>query len=381
MRRVADAINQPGRHAVVFGERGVGKTSLVSVLSRALHNPNRALIIPRINCDSGDDYSSLWRKAFAAIQVLGESRPMGFGAEPQHSAIAFVNHVPERITFDDVRRLLALLTTASIPVVIMDEFDRMNAETRRMISDTIKMLSDHTIRATLVLVGVADSVDQLIQEHESVERAVVQIQMPRMSRPELHEILEKGMQRLGMRMDNTARSYIALLSQGLPTYTHLLALHATRVAIDEGTNNVTLPHVESAIARALRDAEQSIRSTYDKAVASPRGSETLFPHVLLSCALSECGELGYFSAGDIRAPLETVTGRAYEIPSFARHLKEFCEPIRGPVLQRTGAKHRVRYRFIKPLMQPYVIMKALSDKRIGRAMLEKLNPWMTGSAG
>ena len=40
---------------------------------------------------------------------------------------------------------------------------------------------DAKVPATVVLIGVADSVGELIREHGSVERALVQIQMPRMS--------------------------------------------------------------------------------------------------------------------------------------------------------------------------------------------------------
>ena len=32
LRRVFDAINQHGQHAIIFGERGVGKTSLANII-------------------------------------------------------------------------------------------------------------------------------------------------------------------------------------------------------------------------------------------------------------------------------------------------------------------------------------------------------------
>ena len=376
MRRVVDAINQPGRHAVIFGERGVGKTSLANVLAKHLVNPGMTLAAPRINCDSADEYASIWRKIFGRIQVLSLNRQMGFGKELEKiEGAELLAHVPDEVTTEDVRKVLAQLAEVSVLVVIVDEFDRVVSSTaKRLIADTIKMLSDQDIGATLVLVGVADSVEDLIAQHESTERAIVQIQMPRMSREELHEILEKCLGRLGMAIDDDARNLISFLSQGLPTYTHLLGRHAARNAIDARTLNISIPHVEDAIKEALQDAEQSVRSLYDRAVASPRG-ETLYPQVLLACALAETGELGYFAAGDIRTPLQLVTGRSIDIPGFAKHLKEFSGPIRGPVLQRMGEKHRIRYRFAKPLIQPFVIMKGLAEGRITRAHLEKLSPW------
>jgi len=34
IRRIIDAVNQAGQHAILFGERGVGKTSLANVISQ-----------------------------------------------------------------------------------------------------------------------------------------------------------------------------------------------------------------------------------------------------------------------------------------------------------------------------------------------------------
>jgi hypothetical protein len=59
-------------------------------------------------------------------------------------------------------------------IVILDEFDRLDDEDiERKMADTIKTLSDNSIEVTLIIVGVADSVDQLIGEHQSIDRAIV----------------------------------------------------------------------------------------------------------------------------------------------------------------------------------------------------------------
>src|SRR5690606_29131012 len=104
----------------------------------------------------------------------------------------------------------------ALPIFIIDEFDRLQQEPRRAFADTIKALSDHAVGATVVLVGVADSVDELFREHASVERALVQIRMPRMSAREIEQILQTGLQRLEMTIDNAAMRRISRLSQGLP---------------------------------------------------------------------------------------------------------------------------------------------------------------------
>jgi hypothetical protein len=61
-----------------------------------------------------------------------------------------------------------------------------------------------------------------------------------------------------------------------------------------------------------------------------------------------------------------------EIANYAQHLSDFCDPKRGPVLQRMGEKRRFRFRFQNPLVQPYVVMQGFKDSKISNEMLEKL---------
>jgi len=362
LRRVVDAVNQKGQHAIVFGERGVGKTSLANIISTKISGP----VLPaRINCDSANTYSSLWKRMFGQITFARTTQGIGFGADVTTTISTVAEQLDSQITPDYVRQVLASLSGV-FPILIIDEFDRIaNTQVKTAIADTIKTLSDHAIAATIVLVGVADSVDQLIEQHQSIERALVQIQMPRMSNDELYEILDNGLQTLEMAIDEAAKQEIAFLSRGLPHYAHLLGLHSVRAAVDGKSSTISLAHVEAAISEALRQAQQSIQSAYHKATTSAR-KDNIFSQVLLACALARTDDLAYFAAGDIRDPLRTITGRAYDIPNFSPHLYAFCEHERGPVLQKTGIPHRYRYRFINPLMQPYIVMqgktKGLLDK-------------------
>lgn len=56
-----------------------------------------------------------------------------------------------------------------------------------------------------------------------------------------------------------------------------------------------------------------------------------------------------------------IMGKQYEIPSFARHLKEFCGEERGKILERRGETRKFRYRFRDPLMKPYVTLQGVSS--------------------
>lgn len=371
LRRVVDTINQRGRHAVIFGERGVGKTSLASVISSRLSIPDSTVIAPRVNCDSNDSYASLWRKIFSQIDLLKKTPTVGFQLSIFQETIKAADVIPENAGPDEVRRLLALLSTTGTLILIFDEFDRiMDETTRRMMADTIKALSDHDVPVTIMLVGVADSVDDLISQHESIERAIVQTKMPPMSVPEIEQIIDNGMARLQMKIERTARSEIAMMCQGFPHYAHALGLHATRACLDRGSLTITHEDVDVAIKAALMDVHQTIRSVYDKAIFSPQ-KDTLHAQVLLACALAEAGEFGYFPASAVREPLSAITGKAYEIPGFSRHLKDFSEEPRGRILQKEGETRKFRFRFRNPLMKPLVIMKGISEHRLSLDLLKR----------
>src|SRR3990172_3607668 len=69
VRAVVDAINQPGRHAIIYGGRGVGKTSLAQILTFKLRGREPIPIIcAYVTCDSSDDFSTLWFKVFSEIE-------------------------------------------------------------------------------------------------------------------------------------------------------------------------------------------------------------------------------------------------------------------------------------------------------------------------
>jgi len=352
---VVNAINQKGQHSILFGERGVGKTSLARVLSRGFIINNKLIPSASINCDSTTTFSSLWHKVLREISLTQTSPGMGFTAGAK-STLQTLNHqLPETVTPDDVRHLLSRIGKT---MIVIDEIDRLeDKNVASLLADTIKTLSDHAVDCTLLLVGVADSVDTLIAEHRSVERALVQVRMPRMSPPELQQIIDKGLAAAQMTIDAEAKSKIVALSQGLPHYTHLLALYASQRAAGTKRTTVTVEDVRAAIDAALARAQQSIIGAHHKATNSPR--ENLYPQVLLSCALAQPDSLGYFAAVDVRTPLSGIMGRPYEIPAFSQHLNAFCEPARGPVLQRIGTARRFRFRFENPLMQPFVVMDGI----------------------
>lgn len=170
-----DAVRQRGRHAVIFGERGVGKTSLSNTFALGLNSPTNKLIAEKINADPNDSFTSLWKKTFKR-----------FAYYIQQDGVEVRRYIADdysgTISPDDVQIELNNFSLNSTPIIIFDEFDRIEGkETSLLMSDTIKALSDYSVNCTIIVVGVAEDISTLIQNHQSISRQVIQVRMPRMT--------------------------------------------------------------------------------------------------------------------------------------------------------------------------------------------------------
>jgi Holliday junction resolvasome RuvABC ATP-dependent DNA helicase subunit len=299
---------------VLYGERGVGKTSLANIASAFLADRAHPYVIPRVNCDSSDTFSSLWKRAFKDI-VLSKTQPgLGFTSSDREVGEQYADRMPESISPDEVRRAIEELSRNAILLFVFDEFDRLSDKaTAVLMADTIKALSDFGVAGSVLIIGVASSVG--VAGHQSIERALIQIQMPRMSPNEIKQIIQKGMDRLGTIADKGALAQLASLSQGLPYITHLLALHSTRAAFKKASLTVTADHVNTGILTALDQWQETIKTSYYEATKSAQPGN-IYKQVLLGCALAEIDDLGYFTAASVRTPLRLVSGKSYDIPNL-----------------------------------------------------------------
>lgn len=370
-----EATEERGKHAVLYGEAGVGKTSLAKVYAELFPSTFRYLQSFRVQVDPSDDFSSIWRKVFKDIHIRvlrDESGPDSVG---ELTALARF-YEGQKITPDDVRRELdAVFKPAQIPIIVIDEFDKVkDLEAHTLMANTIKSLSDYGVNTTIVIVGVAENITALVGEHPSIMRCLEQVHMPRMNTSERKEILDKRIPKLGMKLHQDAIWKIVELSRGLPSYVHLLGLYSTQSAIDRKSMLITETDVDAAISRILLRLQESLSEKYHTATHSNR-NDNLYQQVLLACALAESDDRGLFSPTGISKQLTKILGRDKEVSAsaFQQHLIKFIADERGGVLTRIGRERSYKFRFSDPAMQPYVIMKGIEGGRVGKDAVSVLS--------
>ncbi len=129
------ALGEAGRHAAIFGERGVGKTSLAKVI----HEFMPVFVISlRVNCDQSDNFSSIWEKVIDELTgaTLRSDWPHGEEDEIVSKAVEFLRY--DEVGPDRVRHFMQLLSQIAPTVIFLDEFERVSDRaTKALLADTI----------------------------------------------------------------------------------------------------------------------------------------------------------------------------------------------------------------------------------------------------
>ena len=367
LRRLQDITLERGRHAIIFGERGVGKTSLAAIFHKDLNitDPQtgasiRVVIDIHINCDTKDSFDSLWRKVFRRIKRHNSS----LTADIDYTGPIEPDHV-----FLELQRF----TANEMPIIVIDEYDRVeDDECRVLMTDVIKGLTLSKTNPTIILVGVAENIIQLVYDHKSIaSRNLVQVPMRRMSRDEIKEIITARTRVLGLRITDEALWRIAYFSAGLPFYAHSLGKFAALSTIEKQKREITESDVLSAIDRCMEDVDYSITEAYTKATEKIYRNENIFRHVLAACALAELNDLGQFTAVSVEAPLSAILEKVSKVSSFSFHLNEMCGPERGSVLRKTGERRTFQFNFAEAAMQPFVVMKSYKEGIITKPVFDR----------
>jgi uncharacterized protein len=273
------ALVQPGRHIFVFGDRGVGKTSLAQTAAYEHQSATNEPIL--LGCDASSTFLRIAHELAARLldldptlvkQTVNTRGSAGWGplasAERQRSVDR--GQVPEPKSVNDAVAIVshAARQHSKQPVVVIDEFERMNdADERMLFADFIKQAGDQSIPLKLIFCGVGSALDELLDAHHSCYRYLVAVELERLAVQPRLDIIDTAAEAIGVRVEDTSRYRIAVVSDGFPHYVHLITekllweVFEDRIAI----NRSSPAHYLRAIKAAVQDIEPKLRSSYEKA--------------------------------------------------------------------------------------------------------------------
>jgi len=377
-------LTTPGRQVAIYGERGVGKTSLAMLAYFFAGFDDEETYFVR--CEEESTYETIFgqflEKAGAAYLPNGVETETSSGVGVRTGPLSLLAGRKTRLKqqpVDSARSIGPSVVLGRFQdrhgLLILDEYDRVrDAPTHTRLAETLKHFSDADSKTKIIVVGVAETLGQLIGEHESLTRCLAQIKLDRMTPDELGEIVRAGEDRVEVAFQETLRRKIIALSDGFPFYTHLLCRYATEEAGKVLLRNpdakvvVTETEYRKAIRRAIETAEGALRENYQKAVVTVKRKTEMFKYILWAVAYSEHLEV---QVKEIAHNIGLLTGEAPRVESLGNYLGPLTKVEKGRVLVRVRQGY---YKFTNPLMRAYI--RLILDEHNVAAGGQLTFPWM-----
>lgn len=363
------ALFAPGRHVFIFGDRGVGKSSLAAAAARQYQSSDAAYI--DVGC--GPDATLASVIANIALQALAESRLKSrkdsFKGEVSWRFLKVERSIEEvsRDLHSEVSTVLdaveVLREVAALhsekPVVVVDEFDRIEHEgTRHLFADLIKHLGDKKVNLKFIFTGVGGALDDLLGAHPSAIRQLATIELERLSWDGRWEIVLAAGRALGVAIPRDIYVRIAAVSDGFPYYVHLMTEKILWRAWEdpEPVSTITWEHFRGGLKDAIESINAELRRPYEQAVTQRTDD---YEEVLWSTAdgeyLQRFVDEMYRSYEHIMQQRE---GRERLAPDrYRARIRALKEARNGAILANELRKAGL-YRYRETMLRGYVRMQA-----------------------
>lgn len=343
---VIEAVEDQRAHVILFGERGIGKTSLLRVLTEVAREAGYVVTVQ--TCGGGSTFENIFRDAARQIPLLfyGGMTPMEI--QTRDSSLADV--IQEGSGPSEITRVLSAVAGARV-VIILDEFDRVEDEAfPREVAELIKNLSDASARVQLVIAGVAHNLQQLIGHSPSIRRNIIGVPVAPMSDEEVAKLIEIGESYSGLPFSPAAKEKVINLAHGRPYIARLLAQHAGLNATEKVHNRVEVADVNVGLRKAVNEMESRLS-------VKTRGGARVWLRDRRDEVLA-IAQAGLASNADFT--IDDVAGALPAKNSVTDVLTELVQA--GDLNKAEYGGSEIRYRFAEEALPSYIVLAARVDE-------------------
>ncbi|MGP5365742.1 AAA family ATPase [Brachybacterium tyrofermentans] len=410
VKALTNALNTTGSVPLIYGQRGLGKSSIAVQMQRIAQSDNsllghlsaEALALPEdkqaiafyVTCqDSTQDLHGLLSAMINAVEKLQfeEANPKRGKIGPDYKlvdrstktsiSIKFVSHERMKSYRESTQErdlsslslserlveLADLLThTYKQPVIFfIDELDRLAGV--HGLASFLKANSSPALKFVLVGIGVTES--ELLSDHLSLGRQLTSVKIPTMEPEELESIVQRTVEYLAehdlpYRFSDDASSELAKIAAGFPWFVHVIGQTALAEAEESGNYLIGRADIERAVNMiGENQMAQTYSDLYQRAVQdSPRREIVLrlfarWPEVTIptSEVYGLAASLGVIGAA-------TYTGHLLS--------EEYGKTLARPPIQK-----RALYYFADPMFKVYARMRPSFYEEIDEKVESATEHW------
>ncbi len=370
---VEEALFDDGGHVFIYGDRGVGKSSLAASVAAQYQSSDNAPI--QIPCGKDTCF-------YKTIEEIAERILRRAGGRRDFEVTHTIDLRVYKLQLKGVERSISIPAIDSMfsaidvleevvgfhsdrPIVIVDEFDQIESSVERAkFAHFLKDLGDRGVNVKFIFTGIASSLYQLLGDHESSFRQLFTLKLERLYWSYREDIAYNAIEAFGLKVDEEIVHSIARISNGFPYFVHLLTQNLLwSVFKDEAeVNRIDRMHFDDAIARSIIGISGRLQKPYDSAVlhhghdyllalwATADSEDTVrYADNIFKSYIRINQQVFGMNPDDAHKPLEPV--------QFKKILKKFLTKNCGEILELVeGREHMYSYR--ENLLRGFVALKA-----------------------
>ncbi len=287
LRQIGRAFNSVGRHVFIYGDRGVGKSSLALTAAHMHHGSGSdPIYVPCSETSTfGDIIQAVGNASFAVTErfehpgspsslnmtIMGSGGGLSRGSRPRPE----IEKPTDLNSAFDVIRYVASRLQGNI-VVVIDEYERITEEADKTIfAEFMRSVPDFDGRMKFVFCGIGSTVDELLGSHTSVGRRLETVELERLHHDHLWRIITAVSEKLDVEIDREMLIRIGITSDGFPHYVHLIgeSLFWKMFDDNEEVRRAGARHYKAGVNGALTRTEAILRTAYFKATQKTKNTE------------------------------------------------------------------------------------------------------------
>jgi len=376
------ALLSSGSNIAVYGNRGIGKSSLArqimaisngnnDILEKLsiMHDGKLDFLTVYLACGGIGSFPELLSRLLTSNSCLADwvydipkARKIAETVSPKLNAgfVSFGGEKKEEAEFTSVlvdhdiqsifSNVLLEISRSDVAkdgiLIVVDEFDQI--EDRSGFASFLKSLATNVPSVRFCLIGVANDIQSLMKEHQSADRlfAGAMIGLDPMSNTELAEIVDNAEETIDKSIVFSLEARLALteFAAGHPYMIHLIGKYALRSAYTNSIFEIGRENINDALKEiAERNGDPILEGRYKKAVGHSYSREAVLK------SLAEVDKRG-----------ETYTTDAYKlaldrgVDSATQYVGHLVNEDYGSEISKVRERY---YRFKDSLFKAYVLAR------------------------
>lgn len=366
---IEKALAISGRHVFIFGDRGVGKSSLAATAAFKIQSSSRNPV--SVSGSPSDTFSSIIR---AILFEVDEGSRTGDSQKTVEKSIGVKGYFQQKTTTSektngyDRRAEFSIGEAAEVLksvadrfpnlVVVVDEFDRIKeANERDKFADLLKHIGDSKIKIRFIFTGIAKVLEELLGAHGSAIRQLHTRELARLSWNGRWDIAIAAAEAFNMTIPEDICIRLAQISDGYPYYVHLIMEKILWRAFDDPTliSEVSWDLFRIGLKDAIASINAELKRPYEKVLLQKSGD---FEPILWATANGEqlyTEPKNYW--GSYLSVMAQMGKSGVSQSTFRKRIQRLLDADCGPILE-VDPFHNQFTRYRENMLRGYVRMQA-----------------------